>query len=64
MSSKENAGNAHSQSDSHDAREVFAASTGEAKRSYASPQLRRLGSVRELTLGVTTGPFEVSMMGA
>jgi len=35
-----------------------------SKRSYTSPQLRRLGSVRELTLGLTTGPFEVSMMGA
>ncbi len=35
-----------------------------AKRSYVSPKLRRLGSVRELTLGVTSGPFEISMLGA
>lgn len=39
-------------------------SAAASKRSYASPKLRRLGSVRELTLGVTSGPFEISMLGA
>lgn len=36
-----------------------ASSTGElpSKRPYKTPRLRRLGSVRELTLGTTMGAF-------
>ena len=55
MSSKLNA---------QDRQAVSEAVAAERKRSYVSPQLRRLGSVRELTLGLTTGAFEIGMMGA
>jgi hypothetical protein len=33
--------------------------TREGKKPYASPRLRHLGSVRELTLGTTPGKGEV-----
>ncbi len=35
-----------------------------ARKPYAAPQLKRLGSVRELTLGTTAGALEFGMRGA
>lgn len=41
-----------------------ASTSSGARLPYVTPQLRRLGSVRELTLGTTGGASEFGMMAA